>query len=193
MSQRLAAIVFAGVLAVVGVKYWDHLDRRERQEAQAKAKAEQQRKFEEDERKRKDRIAQIAKDSAENKRKDAEYAAKMDAEFRSRDTLASMRELASVADRYRDAARLAISTPRIALAQPIAAIQQLAREAKTVATSPCTAPVKQSLVIAIESTVDALLASMSHGNTEAPSARSATAIQSFQAGMAECSQNPSKS
>lgn len=190
MSVRIIVLCALGIAAGYGIQQWDKNDRAKA--AAAKARAEQEAKAEA-ERKRQMRLAQIERDAPETKRKNEEFAARMEAEQRGQATLETMRQLSAIADRYRDAARLAINTPRIALAQPIAAIQQLAREARTVRTSPCTAPVKQSLVTAIESTVEALLASMAQGDTAAPSSRASAAIQSFQAGMAECSQNPSKS
>lgn len=131
-------ILITAIIAVVALGVWQH------QVKKSEMLAIQEQKAAEAERERQERLAAekeaLAQRLADEKRKDdfEKAAASID----------------SVYAKWLDAEKLAQSTARIALAQPVAALQQIKRDAEGMIVPPCLDAAKAHLVSGMNWTID---------------------------------------
>ena len=99
--------------------------------------------------------------AAAQRERDALQAQALKAQEVERDALAqALRRFDDVVARWTDADRVAGSAARISLAQPVAVLQALHREAGQLQAPPCLVLGKDDLVVAMRETVDGYLAFM---------------------------------
>ena len=71
-----------------------------------------------------------------------------------------------IADRFSDATDIAISTPRLGLAGPIAELQAIAREVDDLVVPECASATQNALVQGVNGTIDAFLSFSSQDDDE---------------------------
>lgn len=151
-GASVIAIIAVVALVVVGLAVY-------RERGRAAAKAEQQ------------RIALAQRQEAERVEREREAAAQREREAlqeqerrvqqEQRDLLAqTLKRYDDVLARFYDANRVAGGTSRIALAQPVAAMQALHREATQLAIPPCLATGRDDFVDSMRESIEAYLAFM---------------------------------
>ena len=130
-----------------------------KERSRSAAKAEQQR-IELAQRQEIDR-AQRERDVAAQREREALQEQQTKAQQEKRDLLAqALKQFDDIVVRFEDAGRVAGGTSRIALAQPVAALQALHREAAQLTTPPCLATGRDDLTDAMKEMVDAYIAFM---------------------------------
>lgn len=153
--QRGASVL--AILAVVAVVVVGLVVYKERSRAAAR---EEQQRIELAQRQEAER-AQREREAAAQREREALQAQAQKAEQEKRDLLAqSLKQFDDVVVRFYDASRVAGSTSRIALAQPVAAMQALHRETEQLNVPPCLATGRDDLIEAMKATVDAYIAFM---------------------------------
>lgn len=156
MQRQRGASVLT-IIAVVAVTVVGLVVYKER--SRAAAKAEQQR-IELVQRQEAERL-QREKDVAAQREREALQEQAQRAEQEKRDLFVqSLKRFDDVVVRFYDATRVAGSTSRIALAQPVATMQALHREATQLAVPPCLAIGRDDLIEAMTAHVDAYIAFM---------------------------------
>lgn len=155
--QRQRGVSVLAIIAVVAALLVGLVIYKER--SRAAAKAEQQR-IELAQRQEAERV-QREKDAAAQREREALQAQALRAEQEKRDLLVqSLKRFDDVVVRFNDANRVAGGTGRIALAQPVATMQGLHREAAQLAAPPCLAIGRDDLADAMKETVEAYLVFM---------------------------------
>lgn len=151
-GASVLAVLAAVVVVVVGLVVYKERER-------SAAKAERQR-LELVQRQEAER-AQREREAALQREREALQAQAHKAEQEKRDLLASsLKQFDDVALRFDDASRIASSTGRISLAQPVSVLQSIHREAAQLSEPPCLAVGKGELVDGMKETVDAYIAFM---------------------------------
>lgn len=155
MRQRGAsviAIVAVVALVVVGIAVY-------KERGRAAAKAEQQR-MELAQRQEAERVER-EREAAAQREREALQEQERRAQQEKRDLLAqTLKHYDDLLARFYDASRVAGGTSRIALAQPVATMQGLHREAMQLAVPPCLATGRDDFVDAMRETVEAYLVFM---------------------------------
>lgn len=106
-------------------------------------------------------IAQRAQESAAQREREALQAKERERQQQEQDLLKkSYAQFDDVLARFEDAGRIAASTSRIALAQPVASLQALHRDAVQLTAPPCLATGKVDLVAAMAETIEGYLVFM---------------------------------
>lgn len=130
-----------------------------KERSRAAAKAEQQR-IELVQRQEAERVQREKDAAAQREREALEAQEKKAAQEKSDLLAASLKKYDDVVVRFYDASRVAGGTGRIALAQPVATMQALHREAAQLVVPPCLSTGRDDLVDAMKETVDAYIAFM---------------------------------
>ena len=129
---------------------------------------------------------------ADRKRSDATALAEKAKQEQARSELEkSIVALRSQHRRWKDAARLADSTARIALATPVAQLQEISRATTDLLVPPCIEPAKKSLTDAMSLTIDGFMLFMQDANigktlASLKSDAAAPHFTAYEQGMAEC-------
>ena len=131
-------LILALIVVVAALGFWKHQSKK--MEAQA---AEQLRLETEQKRKVSEEREALAK--------------RLEAEGRKDEFEKSIASLKGIRGRWQDAERLAQSTSRIALAQPVASLQQIKRETEGIVVPPCLDAAKGHLVSAMNWTIEGFI------------------------------------
>lgn len=142
-------LILALIVVVAALGFWKHQSKKMAAQAaeQFRLETEQKRKVSEEREALAKRLEEereaLAKRQEEEKRKD---------EFEK-----SIASLKGIRARWQDAERLAQSTSRIALAQPVASLQQIKRETEGIVAPPCLNAAKGHLVRGMKWTIEGFI------------------------------------
>lgn len=161
MNRSILVVLAVVVLLMFGAAWKMQANTQARADALAAQQAAQREaeaareKREQEEAKRKAMANMPAEAQAYIANNEADKAASAQVQTAAAQSDASAKQVADLYVRWKDAEKIAGSVGRIAMGQPVAELQKIKREVDALPVSECMKPVRASLAVGMEKTIDA--------------------------------------